>query len=438
MPFKTSNQLQHQAPHSIIAYIGIIAAFCFAFSVAMERDLARISEVFLILSLLVSSKNIYRNNTKQDNRLYLLAFIFLIFMILVNKWAEATYASEDLNHERFMRHYIRFFLFLAIGWWLYKSENLVIILFSCLILGFLIRIIESGDFSHWSKVLSGHRMEFGFSNAQHTGIYAGSIIFLTLFLHIKALKAPTFPLKIFLQSLLCSIFIISLICAISSQTRGIFIGLVIALPILFIAWGVRSPIAQRIGVKKTLTVSVIFTICGILLAFQHEPMEKRFQKATQTVSKLAQEGIENTPTTSSGIRLHQWHLALKLIMERPLFGYGGATKEQLIKQSEMPKAAIGNFGHFHNSYLELAVAYGLGAVAIFLFLLYFLFYRLIVALKQKQISPSFAYMGLSWLIFFAIANIFESYVMYRSGYVLFAIIGGAIYGLSIPKRQNNE
>jgi O-antigen ligase len=103
----------------------------------------------------------------------------------------------------------------------------------------------------------------------------------------------------------------------------------------------------------------------------------------------------------------------------------------------MPKAAIGNFGHFHNSYLELGVAYGLGATAIFLFLLCFLFCRIISALKSQQLSPGLAYIGLSWLIFFSIANIFESYVMYRSGYTLFSIIGGALYGLSIPKRKQH-
>jgi O-antigen ligase len=96
----------------------------------------------------------------------------------------------------------------------------------------------------------------------------------------------------------------------------------------------------------------------------------------------------------------------------------------------MPKGAIGNFGHFHKSYLELGVAYGLCATFIFMFMLGFLLYRVIKTYNDKQISAEFACLGTSWITFFTIINIFESYVMYRTGYFLFIIFGGIIYGIT--------
>lgn len=432
MSLNTVNFLRYRAPHSIIACIGITAAWCFAFSIATDRDFARISETLLALSAIISCRYIYTHNNKSDNLLYFSAFVFFVFMILVNNWAEAAYPDETLNHDRFMRHYIRLFLFLAVGWWLYKNETLATIMFSFLILSFLTKVALDASFLHWDSILSGRRMRFGFSNAQHAGIYAGSILFVTLFLQVKALQTPKVLARICLQILLSSIMAISIVIILSSQTRGIFIGLAAGLPILLVAWGIHSPIAKKLGRKKTIMASCLLIAFSLFFAFQHGSMEKRFTAATKTTSALIKGGINNTPITSSGIRLHQWHLAAQLIMERPLFGHGGATKEKLIRESSMPKAAISNFGHFHNSYLELGVAYGLGATFIFLFLLYFLFQRIIKALRTKQVSPYFGYMSVGWLAFFFTANIFESYIMYQSGYLLFAIIGGAIYGLSMP------
>jgi hypothetical protein len=65
-----------------------------------------------------------------------------------------------------------------------------------------------------------------------------------------------------------------------------------------------------------------------------------------------------------------------------------------------------------------------------MFMLGFLLYRVIKTYNDKQISAEFACLGTSWITFFTIINIFESYVMYRTGYFLFIIFGGIIYGIT--------
>jgi O-antigen ligase len=168
----------------------------------------------------------------------------------------------------------------------------------------------------------------------------------------------------------------------------------------------------------------------LIIGSSSQSISSRVSTTTNHILHLSQLELKEIPISSAGVRLHQWNLALDLIKEKPILGHGGSTKKHLIKISNMPKRAIGNFGHFHNSYLELGVAYGLGATFIFIFILGFLLYRIIKAYKNNKISSEFALWGVSWIVFFAIINSFESYVMYRTGYFLFIVFGGIIYGIT--------
>jgi hypothetical protein len=58
--------------------------------------------------------------------------------------------------------------------------------------------------------------------------------------------------------------------------------------------------------------------------------------------------------------------------------------------------------------------------------------RLIRARQKNVVPEDFMLFGLLSLIFFATVNLFESYVMYRSGYFFMCIIGGAIYTMTRP------
>ena len=104
----------------------------------------------------------------------------------------------------------------------------------------------------------------------------------------------------------------------------------------------------------------------------------------------------------------------------------------------MPEAAITGFGHFHNSYLELAVAYGLGAPVVFIAILLFLLIRALKARKNGHLSIEFTCFSVSWVTFFFIVNLFESYVMYRTGYFLLMLLGGIIYGVTSKSYINRK
>lgn len=117
----------------------------------------------------------------------------------------------------------------------------------------------------------------------------------------------------------------------------------------------------------------------LIIASSSESISSRVDNTVNYILHLSHLELKDIPTSSAGVRLHQWNLAIDLIKEKPILGHGGSTKKHLIKISNMPKQAMDDFGHFNNSYLELGVAYGLGAT--FIFILSFLLYRIIKAYK---------------------------------------------------------
>jgi O-antigen ligase len=72
--------------------------------------------------------------------------------------------------------------------------------------------------------------------------------------------------------------------------------------------------------------------------------------------------IDNVPDGSIGARLRLWELAVDKWLERPVFGWGPQSSNELIKQSNDPH--IQSFSHFHNTYYEFVVELGLVGAAL--------------------------------------------------------------------------
>jgi O-antigen ligase len=164
-------------------------------------------------------------------------------------------------------------------------------------------------------------------------------------------------------------------------------------------------------------------------------MGKRISSELYAIEQMQTHQLKDTPSTSATIRLTLWRTAAEAIAKRPLTGYGGAARKIVLKDAGLPVHLVGQIGHFHNSYLELWLSYGVLGPLVFIGILILLGWRLIAASRQKCLAPDFALFGLSWLAFFATVNIFESYVSYRSGAYLIFIVGGALYSIAIPARR---
>jgi O-antigen ligase len=423
-----------------IEYIGLLSILSFTISIFADRDINRIAEALFIISILFSLKPIYTyEKSNKGLWIYLLIIISFGFMLISDNIAMATYPALDLNHDQFSRRYLRLFLFVFMGWWVIKQPKMIWLLLACFSAAFTIKVIASGDLLKISSLSNFTRLEFGFSNAQHTGAFAGSLLITCISLSPLILKIQSRYVKVLAGALTLTLLLIAFIVALTSQTRAVWLGVFIVAGIAIMPWAILFIGRESSHIKLKLTMLYATMLATLLIiASSSESVSSRVNTSVNHILDLSHLELKDIPMSSAGIRLHQWNLAIDLIKQEPLSGYGGSTKKHLIKISNMPQKAIHGFGHFHNSYLELGVAYGLGATFIFIFVLGFLLYRLIKAYKNNQISSEFALWGVSWIIFFAIINIFESYVMYRTGYFLFIVFGGIIYGITSKPYTKTE
>lgn len=115
---------------------------------------------------------------------------------------------------------------------------------------------------------------------------------------------------------------------------------------------------------------------------------------------LAQrDGVQATTDVLSG-RSEVWSLGLQLISERPIFGYGIGTSQDIIPNYEWMFAEHQG-GHFHNSYMTVSVELGLlGLLALFVMLAITAISAARVSLNARAtIATTWPIQALPWALF---------------------------------------
>lgn len=177
------------------------------------------------------------------------------------------------------------------------------------------------------------------------------------------------------------------------------------------------------GFKRLANMAAaIIVALGVLVAVPaYNKLEQRIQEASQEVSEYLQDP-QKYAVTSVGQRLEQWRLALLLIEQHPISGWGksgyAAAKQKMIDQG-LAHPSVMQYGHAHNEILDMWVKRGLLGL-IFLLLFYavptFIFWptrkRLnkvheemrpkALALRTVAALLPLAYFGFGWTqVFFA-------------------------------------
>jgi O-antigen ligase len=142
--------------------------------------------------------------------------------------------------------------------------------------------------------------------------------------------------------------------------------------------------------------------------------------------------IEEMPLDSTGIRLRSWYFAGEYLAEKPWFGWGPDGSKLIMKESSaLPLALKPQFGHLHNTYLDIIAQFGIFGLTLYLALLAWLIIQIIKAFETNTISLSTFLFGIAFIIYWTIINIFESYMLFSSGKYAFTIVFSGIISLSI-------
>ncbi|MEN8667925.1 MAG: O-antigen ligase family protein, partial [Ketobacter sp.] len=134
--------------------------------------------------------------------------------------------------------------------------------------------------------------------------------------------------------------------------------------------------------------------------------------------------------SNSGIRLHSWVEGLHWFKQSPWLGWGENGKLLAIKESKvLPDTIRSQFGHLHNSYLETLVNNGIIGFTLVLCLYGWLVATITSGCRKNGVADVSSFMltaGTLWLV----ANIFESFMFYKTGVLLFGICSAALLNAS--------
>lgn len=318
----------------------------------------------------------------------------------------------------------KLFLFIPMAFILSRNNKSTYYLWSCALIGFLCATLMQKD--DWVLGLSGERVDFGIRNAQHTALYFGmsllGLIFFCgrIFHYFKNKAVVVFLLMVWLAFSIFGIYI--------TQTRAIFLSLLITAAIVGF-WYILFA-NSKFSKKNIFTVSILVMIPFFMIA--KNIMVSRTESEMQVVKSIYHGDIKNIEYSSIGIRVNTWLEAINKIEERPILGWGQSARSWVIQQSRvLPEWVKKDFGHLHNYPLEIQLSYGLFGT-VWLLLLWLTLAGYCYRLWQRNEMPKdMFYFSISFLTYFFIVNLFESYLSFWTGVYLFNIVCAGLVSNSL-------
>ncbi|HEY8567776.1 O-antigen ligase family protein [Microbulbifer sp.] len=339
--------------------------------------------------------------------------------ILQPQWAESSFKVHRLAN---------WFAMIPVAVLLGGQARNAYLLWGLALLGLLLSPwISGGGLAEWQAGFAGERVDFGLHNAQHTAMLFGT----------GALGLLSFAPSILRNRRGCWLYratwllalTICITAVILTQTRGVWSGLLLALLVTMCA-AVITLNKYFQSHRRYITAAVV-AVCSasVLVGYLSlgDIVDHRLEDERNTFTLLQQGDLDKVPYTSVGIRLHTWAEALNWIAQRPIVGWGGNGRSLIFDYStNLPDEIKQQFGHLHNSYLDLLVNFGLLGLLLLGALVYWLLSRCLRFYRAGLLSGSNLVFALSFAVFFGIINLFESYLFFESGRLLLALVGGGL------------
>ncbi|RTQ97191.1 O-antigen ligase family protein [Halomonas nitroreducens] len=360
--------------------------------------------------------------------LWLLLAVVLVQLIA---WTSGYFHHPDwLPDNPELDRLAKWFLFIGMAWWLGGCTRLTWMAWAITVPGLLLAVwLEGQGWYSWQRGLAGKRVDFGIQNAQHVSMFFGTAL---LGLVLFARRAVTIGRFTWWRRMgWVAATVISLVGVVVTQTRGVWLALLVSSMVAlvlsgYVAWRrAHSEISLR---HVTLWFLVPSLLVVIMASAFHTPIERRLAAENQVIASIVARDWESIPfDTSIGNRVHSWRAAMEWIAERPLVGWGGEGRSLVMDHTEwMPAWNRQEYGHLHNTFLEVFVSYGLlgvlviGALALWVGLGTFRSWR------GGVMPGDMALFGYSFFIFFMIVNMFESFLSFWSGGYVFTIVMGGL------------
>lgn len=380
-----------------------------------------ISDLFKNIVILGSLPVLFLNFSIYKKNIFLLALISILIQLA--SWIHALiYVPDFAKSSPDLKPLSSLFLFVLIAIWIDGSNKRRLILFSSLVLSFIIAaFFDMYTNNTLSLALAGYRIDYGMHNAQFTSMLSVVVCMLTIYI-LSKVSIENKSVRVSIYALGSCVIAFALFSLYASQSRQVWLAVVVVLSV--------APIVL-FGTKhiKKLAIAYSLLICILIGLFQINSVQQRVLAESSVISTLLEGDWDNIPMTSIGIRVNSWIEAGKWIVERPILGSDFNAISYVTRTSEKFQAAwLQGFGHLHNYYLEVFVAFGLVGV-IFLIA----FYRDILINIMVYQGKQERYLFYAFIAFWCVISVFESYNHKYLGLYVHTIILAGLY--SIKEQQ---
>ncbi|WP_299256760.1 O-antigen ligase family protein [uncultured Kushneria sp.] len=420
---------QKPAPWHCPAWLwwsGVIGLVFYATFQVLWQDVGKIGEsltAFLGLVVVLRYGHGLRNST---------AFWLLLAALVVQV---ISWGLGYLHHPQWVPgdpkpdRLAKLFIFIGVAWWLGGSTRNTLVIWSLALVAFIIATFVHGGIDDWIQGLQGTRVGFGIRNNQHASMLygvalLGIVIFGRRFVH---------PGRLIIWRLVLwlALLLLCLTALMIGQTRAVWGGVTLALLIAAIGWGgwkVSHSGGKAIIKPLMIGLMALVIVGAIASAVFGKTLLQRATAEHQVIEQVLEGNLDSVPYSSVGIRIHSWVAASQWISERPLVGWGPDARGLVIDHTPwLPAMVKDNFGHLHNFFIEIWVAYGLLGVALIAALAFWVGRCAWLAWRGGILPGDMALFAGSFFIYWMLVNQVESYLSFWTGvYVHNLVIGGLV------------
>ncbi|MBB3185659.1 O-antigen ligase [Halomonas fontilapidosi] len=324
----------------------------------------------------------------------------------------------------------KWFLFIGLAWWLGGSTRATLLAWGLALVGLMAVVwLIDGNLTHWQLGLNGRRVDFGIRNAQHTALFFGAAL-IGLLCFARRCLAP--GRMAWLRRLGWGAAVGSCLVGIGiTQTRAVWLAMMVVLIVMAAVIALHAyAVGHRGRWGKPALVGVVLLVIAVVASgwwFQGA-VEKRLEAERSVITQALEDDWKTLSYSSIGNRLLSWRASVEWIKERPLIGWGEEGRSLVTTETEwLPRQTRENYGHLHNTFLELLVSYGLLGVMAIGALVGWVCLGTWKAWRGGTIPDDMALFGLAFSVFYFIVGQFESYSFFWSGsYLQNLVLGGLV------------
>lgn len=351
--------------------------------------------------------------------------LWAALLVQLASWAVSSVQVPDLAESSPKLHRMgSWFQFIPVAWILLGDQRKVAVVLVSSALGLcLAPWLSGGGWAEIQQGISGVRVDFGLSNAQHTAMYyaCGLLAVLTVG---GALHQGEGWQRVAGWVMRVSLGLAFLFGVMASQTRGIWLALAITLVVL--AFDMCRVIAVNKSQRWVMALGLMACMVLAVVALSESRFASRLSTSVVQLTNpdLELKSFGASQDQSAALRVMLWHEGWQWIAQKPWLGWGGSGRKHASISADLPPQWQ-SIQHLHSSYIDTLVCYGMaGFVVLLLWLVWFV--RAFQSSAGAQVPRPWRRLAIAWLLLWAVANAFESYWYFASGTYIVALLGGVL------------